>query len=59
VRRLEDQRIQLHPRIRGALFQRLRQEAFDRGMNPSAFAAVIIEKWFERNLTGGDTETSD
>jgi hypothetical protein len=41
------------------LFQRLRQEAFDRGMNPSAFAAVIIEKWFERNLTGGDTETSD
>ncbi len=54
MRPLTQQRVPVSARIKGADFERFRQEAFERGTTPSGLAGLILEGWIKRNLPGDE-----
>jgi hypothetical protein len=59
VRPLQQQRVPINARIKGADFERFRTEAFERGTTPAGLAASILEAWIKRNVPGDETEGQD
>jgi hypothetical protein len=59
LRPLQQQRVPINARIKGADFERFRTEAFERGTTPAGLAASILEAWIKRNVPGDETEGQD